>query len=83
MSALAKEEVIDGKYRIVRFLGKGAWASVYEGVNIRLHRRVAIKVLGKETLQHPGVIEARTSRRRSRRTASSRRSAPSTTSFRR
>jgi eukaryotic-like serine/threonine-protein kinase len=57
VSALAKDELIDGKYRIVRFLGKGAWASVYEGINIRLHRRVAIKVLGKETLQHPGVIE--------------------------
>ena len=57
MSALAKDETIDGKYRIVRLLGKGAWASVYEGVNIRLHRRVAIKVLGKEQLTHPGIVE--------------------------
>jgi serine/threonine-protein kinase len=38
-------EVIDGKYEIVRLLGEGGMGAVYEGINTRIHRRVAIKVL--------------------------------------
>jgi len=38
-------QVIDGKYRIVRLLGEGGMGAVYEGENVRIHRRVAIKVL--------------------------------------
>jgi len=37
--------IIDGKYRIVRELGRGGMGAVYEGENERIHRRVAIKVL--------------------------------------
>jgi eukaryotic-like serine/threonine-protein kinase len=37
--------VIEGKYRIVRLLGEGGMGAVYEGENIRIHRKVAIKVL--------------------------------------
>src|SRR5262245_13775390 len=33
------------KYRIVRQLGEGAMGAVYEGENVRIRRRVAIKVL--------------------------------------
>jgi serine/threonine-protein kinase len=33
------------KYRIVRQLGEGAMGAVYEGENVRIHRKVAIKVL--------------------------------------
>jgi serine/threonine protein kinase len=55
--ALKDGDLIDSKYRIVRFLGRGAWASVYEGVNARIGRRVAIKVLGHDTLEKPGVVE--------------------------
>lgn len=36
---------IDGKYEIVRLLGEGGMGAVYEGINTRIHRRVAIKVL--------------------------------------
>lgn len=36
---------IDGKYEIVRLLGEGGMGAVYEGLNTRIHRRVAIKVL--------------------------------------
>lgn len=48
---LSTGELIDGKYRIVRLLGEGGMGAVYEGENIRIHRKVAIKVL------HAGVAE--------------------------
>jgi serine/threonine-protein kinase len=38
-------DVLDGKYRIVRQIGEGGMGTVFEGEAIRLHRRVAIKVL--------------------------------------
>src|SRR5512134_1729281 len=44
-------QVIEGKYRIVRLIGEGGMGAVYEGENVRIQRRVAIKVL------HAGVAE--------------------------
>ncbi|WP_437594198.1 serine/threonine protein kinase [Sorangium sp. So ce1000] len=38
-------EIIDGKYRIVRLLGQGGMGAVFEGENVRIRRRVAIKLL--------------------------------------
>ncbi|MEO5729271.1 MAG: serine/threonine-protein kinase, partial [Byssovorax sp.] len=38
-------QVIDGKYRIVRLLGSGGMGAVYEGENVRIRRKVAIKML--------------------------------------
>ncbi|WP_438030562.1 protein kinase domain-containing protein [Sorangium sp. So ce233] len=38
-------EIIDGKYRIVRLLGQGGMGAVFEGENLRIRRRVAIKLL--------------------------------------
>ena len=38
-------QVIDGKYRIVRLLGTGGMGAVYEGENVRIRRKVAIKML--------------------------------------
>src|SRR5262249_51924029 len=46
--SLQAGQIIEGKYRIVRLLGEGGMGAVYEGENVRIHRRVAIKVL------HPG-----------------------------
>lgn len=43
--SLESGEIIDGKYRIVKMIGEGGMGAVYEGVNIRINRRVAIKVL--------------------------------------
>ncbi|NLE85182.1 MAG: protein kinase [Myxococcales bacterium] len=42
---LVPGDVLDGKYQIVRLLGTGGMGAVYEGLNVRIHRRVAIKVL--------------------------------------
>jgi serine/threonine protein kinase len=37
--------ILDDKYRIVRELGTGGMGAVYEGENLRIRRRVAIKLL--------------------------------------
>ncbi|HZF55472.1 MAG TPA: protein kinase [Polyangiaceae bacterium] len=37
--------ILDDKYRIVRELGTGGMGAVYEGENVRIHRKVAIKLL--------------------------------------
>ncbi len=42
-------QLLDKKYKIVRLLGEGGMGAVYEGENVRIHHRVAIKVL------HPNV----------------------------
>ena len=44
-------QIIEGKYSILRLLGEGGMGSVYEGENVRIHRKVAIKVL------HAGIAE--------------------------
>jgi eukaryotic-like serine/threonine-protein kinase len=38
-------QLVEGKYRIVRLIGEGGMGAVYEGENVRINRRVAIKVL--------------------------------------
>lgn len=43
--AFEQGDIIDGKYRVVRMVGEGGMGHVYEGVNTRIGRRVAIKVL--------------------------------------
>lgn len=43
---------IDGKYTIVRLIGRGGMGSVYEGRNIQTHKRVAIKLLSSPELVH-------------------------------
>ena len=44
-SHISPGQVIDGKYRIVRLLGTGGMGAVYEGENVRIRRKVAIKML--------------------------------------
>src|SRR5258706_2883916 len=44
---MAAEPKILGHYRIERTLGKGAMGVVYEGLDMRLHRKVAIKTIIK------------------------------------
>jgi serine/threonine-protein kinase len=42
-------QVIDGKYRLIRLIGTGGMGAVYEGENVRIRRRVAIKVLNTDS----------------------------------
>jgi serine/threonine-protein kinase len=46
--AFSPGDIIDDKYRIVRLIGEGGMGYVYEGVNLRIKRRVAIKVLNAD-----------------------------------
>jgi serine/threonine-protein kinase len=43
--ALEIGQLIENKYRITRLIGEGGMGAVYEGENVRINRRVAIKVL--------------------------------------
>ena len=38
-------QFLDSKYRIIRMIGEGGMGAVFEGENVRINRRVAIKVL--------------------------------------
>jgi serine/threonine-protein kinase len=42
---LSRGDIIDGKYLVARLIGEGGMGAVYEGVNLRLQRPVAIKVM--------------------------------------
>jgi serine/threonine-protein kinase len=55
--------LLDNKYRIIRLLGEGGMGAVYEGENIRIRHRVAIKVL------HPSVANDTAARERFEREA--------------
>src|SRR5690606_34286268 len=50
-------DTIDGKYQIVRLLGEGGMGAVYEGLNVRIHRRVAIKVLHGSVAANAEAVE--------------------------
>jgi serine/threonine-protein kinase len=40
--------VLGGSYRITRLIGQGGMGAVYEGVQLRLERRVAVKLMARE-----------------------------------
>ena len=50
-------QIIDGKYRVGRLIGEGGMGSVYEGENLRIGRRVAIKVLHPEVSSRLHVVD--------------------------
>jgi serine/threonine-protein kinase len=50
-------DVLDGKYRVVRLLGDGGMGAVYEGENVRIGKRVAIKVLHPEVSSRSEIVE--------------------------
>jgi hypothetical protein len=43
--SLPVERTIEGKYRLDRLIGKGGMGAVYEAADLRLARRVAVKIL--------------------------------------
>lgn len=48
--------IIEGKYKIVRPIGVGGMGEVYEGENVRINRRVAIKVLHSSAAQNKDAV---------------------------
>jgi serine/threonine-protein kinase len=48
--------IIDKKYKIVRPIGVGGMGEVYEGENLRISRRVAIKVLHASAAQNKDAV---------------------------
>ena len=55
--SLQPGDTIEGKYRIVRLLGEGGMGAVYEGENVRIHRKVAIKVLHASVAAKADVVQ--------------------------
>jgi serine/threonine-protein kinase len=55
--ALEIGQIIEGKYRIVRLIGEGGMGAVYEGENVRIRRRVAIKVLHAATASNAEAVQ--------------------------
>jgi serine/threonine protein kinase len=53
---LSPGDVIDGKYRVVRRIGEGGMGAVWEGVNLRINRRVAIKVMHAAMARHKRLV---------------------------
>lgn len=50
-------QILDGKYRIVRLIGEGGMGAVFEGENMRISRRVAIKVLHGAALANSETVQ--------------------------
>ena len=53
--ALNPGDIVEKKYRIVRLLGEGGMGAVFEGENVRIKRRVAIKVLHAAIAHDPAI----------------------------
>jgi serine/threonine-protein kinase len=49
-------QILAGKYEIVRLLGEGGMAFIYEATHQRLHQRVAIKLLAPEFVRDAEVV---------------------------
>src|SRR4051812_43007216 len=45
-----------GSYRLTRLIGQGGMGAVYEGVQLRLERRVAVKLMARELSANPEAI---------------------------
>ena len=46
-------QLVDNKYRIIRMIGEGGMGAVFEGENVRINRRVAIKILHQHLSAEP------------------------------
>ncbi len=53
----AETRLIDGKYRIERFLGSGSMGEVYEAIQVSIGRRVAVKLLQRHFAHDRNIVE--------------------------
>lgn len=53
---IPQELTNQSKYRILRRLGQGGMGTVYEAQHVRMDRRVAIKVINPELVNHPQAL---------------------------
>src|SRR5690242_16173085 len=51
------DDVVDGRYRIIRVLGQGGMGTVFLAEHTLIHRRVAIKILHRELALDADVVE--------------------------
>src|SRR5688572_15411151 len=54
---LAEGQMVAGRYRVHRLLGKGGFGAVYEAEHVGLGKRIAIKVLLPKLAANVGVIQ--------------------------
>ncbi len=52
-------QIIDGKYRIVRTIGRGGMGAVYEAIHLKIGRRVAVKVILADILEKSPEVASR------------------------
>ncbi|MEP6654058.1 MAG: serine/threonine-protein kinase [Myxococcales bacterium] len=56
MSSIHADPVLDQGYRLVRLISEGGMGSVYEAMQLRLDRRVAVKVLSSGMADNPEAL---------------------------
>src|SRR3984957_5721502 len=57
MAEIARDTLIDGRYRVVRRLGTGGMAEVFLAEDEQLGRKVALKLLHRRFAEDPGFVE--------------------------
>src|SRR5580692_512386 len=57
MAEIARDTLIDGRYRVVRRLGTGGMAEVFLAEDLQLGRKVALKLLHRRFAEDPGFVE--------------------------
>lgn len=50
-------EIIDGRYQLLRFVATGGMATIYEGLDTRLDRKVAVKIMHPHLAQDEQFVE--------------------------
>jgi serine/threonine-protein kinase len=57
MQGIARDTMVDGRYRIIRRIGSGGMADVYEAEDTQLGRRVALKLLYRRFAEDAEFVE--------------------------
>src|ERR687896_963079 len=57
MQGIARDTIVDGRYRIICRIGSGGMADVYEAEDTQLGRRVALKLLYRRFAEDAEFVE--------------------------